>query len=235
MAGHPPYNYPFDHFEPRHQTQTPSYPGPLRQSPGIPAHQENLRRAPPISIPQPRDEAWTSNEYINSSYPTSFSLNAVGPEAAGINSPTYPSNYDPLYHSNPHSNAHSSFHPTIDTRGHHSHSHAQHAMHFPQDVHPSAHQATHRSSHTADYGISQRPDSHLVSPYARTQRESSNPSPQEPSPVDYPNAKKKRKRADAAQLKVLNEVYARTAFPTTEERLELSKRLDMSARSVQIW
>ena len=52
--------------------------------------------------------------------------------------------------------------------------------------------------------------------------------------MDVP-VKKKRKRADAAQLKVLNDVYARTAFPTTEERLELAKKLEMSARSVQIW
>ena len=63
------------------------------------------------------------------------------------------------------------------------------------------------------------------------------------SPVEYedpnrpqePVIKKKRKRADAHQLKVLNDVYARTAFPSTEERNELAKQLDMSARSVQIW
>lgn len=73
-------------------------------------------------------------------------------------------------------------------------------------------------------------------PYARG-------APTLPSPVDYdmnehsqdPVIKKKRKRADAHQLKVLNEVYARTAFPSTEERNELAKQLDMSARSVQIW
>lgn len=53
--------------------------------------------------------------------------------------------------------------------------------------------------------------------------------------IEEPTIKKKRKRADAAQLKVLNETYARTAFPSTEERAELAKKLDMSARSVQIW
>lgn len=52
---------------------------------------------------------------------------------------------------------------------------------------------------------------------------------------ETPVIKKKRKRADAAQLKVLNETYDRTAFPSTEERADLAKRLDMSARSVQIW
>ena len=63
------------------------------------------------------------------------------------------------------------------------------------------------------------------------------------SPVDYeppaelsePTIKKKRKRADARQLEVLNSTYNRTAFPSTEERTQLAKDLDMSARSVQIW
>ena len=63
------------------------------------------------------------------------------------------------------------------------------------------------------------------------------------SPVDdesqpgsaEPTIKKKRKRADARQLEVLNATYNRTAFPSTEERAQLAKQLDMSARSVQIW
>lgn len=54
-------------------------------------------------------------------------------------------------------------------------------------------------------------------------------------PPHEPIIKKKRKRADAGQLKVLNETYQRTAFPSTEERQELARRLDMPARSVQIW
>jgi hypothetical protein len=72
-------------------------------------------------------------------------------------------------------------------------------------------------------------------PYAR--------GPPAPSPVPFdipaetpePTIKKKRKRADARQLEALNRMYARTAFPSTEERLQLAKDLDMSARSVQIW
>ena len=47
--------------------------------------------------------------------------------------------------------------------------------------------------------------------------------------------KKKRKRADANQLRVLNATYQRTAFPSTQERESLAKELDMSPRSVQIW
>ena len=55
-----------------------------------------------------------------------------------------------------------------------------------------------------------------------------------PEPAE-PVIKKKRKRADARQLEMLNATYARTAFPSTEERAALAKDLDMSARSVQIW
>jgi homeobox protein YOX1/YHP1 len=69
---------------------------------------------------------------------------------------------------------------------------------------------------------------HATSPYARHPPHAA--STPEPSQV-----KKKRKRADAAQLKVLNEVYARTAFPSTEERHKLAEQLNMTQRSVQIW
>lgn len=47
--------------------------------------------------------------------------------------------------------------------------------------------------------------------------------------------KKKRKRADANQLKVLNEVYDRNPFPPTAERESLAVQLGMTPRSVQIW
>ena len=50
-----------------------------------------------------------------------------------------------------------------------------------------------------------------------------------------PPIKKKRKRADARQLEALNRMYAHTAFPSTEERQQLTRDLDMSPRSVQIW
>ncbi|KAJ7496023.1 hypothetical protein B0H11DRAFT_881149 [Mycena galericulata] len=80
-------------------------------------------------------------------------------------------------------------------------------------------------------------DPRAVSPYGRNPSHVSPPTPPPISPIgsDEPAVKKKRKRADAAQLRVLNETYARTAFPSTEERLALAKALDMSPRSVQIW
>ncbi|KAI6046026.1 hypothetical protein EDC04DRAFT_2864926 [Pisolithus marmoratus] len=86
-------------------------------------------------------------------------------------------------------------------------------------------------------GLPAQVETHGPSPYSRGPV-TNTPLTQEPAPMlstEEPAIKKKRKRADAAQLKVLNEVYARTAFPSTEERAELAKKLDMSARSVQIW
>ncbi|KAJ7283001.1 hypothetical protein C8J57DRAFT_1297255 [Mycena rebaudengoi] len=78
-------------------------------------------------------------------------------------------------------------------------------------------------------------DPRSVSPYGHGSSHASPPTPPPVSPTDETTVKKKRKRADAAQLRVLNETYARTAFPSTEERLALAKALDMSPRSVQIW
>lgn len=73
-----------------------------------------------------------------------------------------------------------------------------------------------------------RSTAHATSPYSRHP-----PAPD--ATQEHPPPKKKRKRADAEQLRVLNEVYARTAFPSTEERQELALKLNMTPRSVQIW
>lgn len=229
MAGHPPYNYnaPFEHLETRHPTQTPYPPRQNSTVPPHPIHQENVRRAPPITIPQaPREEFW-GNDYGNSTYSNNYPLGNLAPESTNFHA-LYPNGYE--YHSGLHQASFGSYHnPTVDSR-HHTHN-SPHSLYLPTEVNPSAH----RLSHPVEWNGSQRPETHLVSPYSRPSRDQASLSPEEPSPVDYPVVKKKRKRADAAQLKVLNEVYARTAFPTTEERLELAKKLDMSARSVQIW
>ncbi|ORY06084.1 hypothetical protein K493DRAFT_310721 [Basidiobolus meristosporus CBS 931.73] len=47
--------------------------------------------------------------------------------------------------------------------------------------------------------------------------------------------KPKRKRANANQLKVLNQLFQQTFFPSTELRIQLGKQLGMSPRTVQIW
>ncbi|TBU33783.1 hypothetical protein BD309DRAFT_52963 [Dichomitus squalens] len=88
----------------------------------------------------------------------------------------------------------------------------------------------HRRGSLVERSNPMRPGGHGASPYPRVP----SAAPHVPEPPVEP-VKKKRKRADAEQLKVLNETYNRTAFPSTEERIELAKKLGMSARSVQIW
>ncbi|KAI8388341.1 Homeodomain-like protein [Radiomyces spectabilis] len=52
---------------------------------------------------------------------------------------------------------------------------------------------------------------------------------------DNTSVKPKRRRASAKQLEVLNRVFERTFFPSTQMRIELGKQLGMSPRTVQIW
>jgi hypothetical protein len=58
-----------------------------------------------------------------------------------------------------------------------------------------------------------------------------------PQPPSQPQStlKPKRKRATSGQLRVLNNVFASTFFPSTELRIALGKELNMSPRTVQIW
>ncbi|RUO96686.1 hypothetical protein BC936DRAFT_141621 [Jimgerdemannia flammicorona] len=60
-------------------------------------------------------------------------------------------------------------------------------------------------------------------------------SPAPPNPNYSQLLKAKRKRANANQLQVLNEVFQHTFFPSTEMRIQLGKQLGMSPRTVQIW
>ncbi|KAH6917609.1 hypothetical protein BKA70DRAFT_1215823 [Coprinopsis sp. MPI-PUGE-AT-0042] len=82
-----------------------------------------------------------------------------------------------------------------------------------------------------------RPQQRPSSPYTpRGGSSQTHPFPPiSPTTAEELSIKKKRKRADAHQLKALNETYARTASPSTEEQHALAKALDMSPRSVQTW
>ena len=122
--------------------------------------------------------------------------------------------------------------PLAQTHTHTSHYPSRVPVAAPAPQHhqttPISHSSVERYSHIHRSGV----------PYARNLN-----APEMPSPVDdgltaeplEPTIKKKRKRADAHQLQVLNETYNRTAFPSTEERAALAKQLDMTPRSVQIW
>lgn len=138
------------------------------------------------------------------------------PYAAGdIHSPTasYPRSYTNYQTSSSHAGGSYSYHIPVDSNNYH-------AM----------------NPHSRS-GYEEAPRS--SSPYGRSSSQMPPPQSGTPPPIsptnEEPSIKKKRKRADAAQLKVLNETYARTAFPSTEERIQLAKLLDMTARSVQIW
>jgi hypothetical protein len=63
-----------------------------------------------------------------------------------------------------------------------------------------------------------------------TEEEEDEEDEDEDSPI-----KAKRRRANAKQLEVLNRVFDRTFFPSTQMRAELGRQLGMSPRTVQIW
>ncbi len=123
-----------------------------------------------------------------------------------------------------------------------------HGIRSPTASYPASYNAYSSSTHAYGYNMGHDPtlmashagmlpEGRSSSPYPPQVPSSYTPPPISPTSgnEDSTTIKKKRKRADAAQLKILNETYARTAFPSTEERLQLAKTLDMSARSVQIW
>ncbi|KAI0318279.1 hypothetical protein OF83DRAFT_1083023 [Amylostereum chailletii] len=207
-----PYAYPFytqQAVDARYPGQTPqqSYP---RTSPPI---SSDPRRLPPLSVPQPTDR-YQGVPY----YPQSHSDPTLISPASDVRSPQASYSYQ-QYQSIP-----SSIHPPT-TSGSSSSRPA---------AHPAATGVHHHSSMHVGHGmgVERTLSRHITQmPYAR-QAVAAVP---EYEPRLEPTIKKKRKRADARQLEVLNATYARTAFPSTEERASLAKQLDMTARSVQIW
>lgn len=219
------YPYSPNEHDPRYSAP-PSYSAyPTRHSPGLSNDPHASRRLPPLNIPQApgHNDRWQTTTIPTNSYPHGSSMHPM-PPASNARSPmaSFPNSYDPYSYQHA-----SSYLPAPDPR------------HLPPPL-PSGyegHSVPHGMASHNEWGMSSMiTETHGISPYARSPPDmSSRDSPLASTPTDYPVIKKKRKRADAAQLKTLNEVYNRTAFPTTEERQELARKLDMSARSVQIW
>ncbi|KAK2464278.1 hypothetical protein APHAL10511_003735 [Amanita phalloides] len=189
---------------------TTAYPSrtssPVGVSPDSPGESRRLPPIPPTNV-----ERWSSTNYV----PTS-------------------SNYQPGVRS---STAYGSVYPSYSPT-------TPYSYPIPPQEHPSQSSLTTMttSSPTTVYGEldTQRSEPRSGSPFHRGTTNVQQPnlpaaSSSQTNTTEEPTIKKKRKRADANQLKVLNETYARTAFPSTEERLALAKALDMSPRSVQIW
>lgn len=154
------------------------------------------------------------NVHNDRGYPGAYPSSSTNRPTADIYSPvaTYPSSSYPQFPSQ----------TTSDPRNY-----PQSGL-MPGSSQSSGNHPARRTSLSVDRNSSIRSTVHATSPYARHP-------PQAESSDETPQVKKKRKRADADQLKVLNETYARTAFPSTEERQELATRLNMTPRSVQIW
>ncbi|KAH9949568.1 homeobox-domain-containing protein [Amylocystis lapponica] len=205
-----PSNTPTGHHpsaptDPRYSVAQPSY-----------GSYPDSRTLPPLNMPQGQLHSGASNV-------------PMGP-GAHIRSPSagYPASYAP-YQDHP-QQASTSYYPS-----------APDPRNLPPPVNPMGFDASsgmmpRRGSMSVDRTVPSRMSSmHGPSPYPRNPPIVA-PSPYTPEPpAPESPIKKKRKRADAEQLKVLNETYSRTAFPSTEERIELAKKLGMSARSVQIW
>ncbi|KIK99054.1 hypothetical protein PAXRUDRAFT_823153 [Paxillus rubicundulus Ve08.2h10] len=217
----------YGHYDSRYQQSQP-YPPTYqpRASPPIPAEPHGSRKLAPLSVPSTtvRDDRdrWQSPAYGSVVPHISNYADLPSP------TPTYPAEYAQYQHQTSYS-----YPPVPDPRSHsgqlpsmqHSHHHHHH------------HNMSMGGMYPTERGLPAQVEAHGTSPYARGSVTNSALT-QEPAPMlagEEPVIKKKRKRADTAQLKVLNETYSRTAFPSTEERADLAKKLDMSARSVQIW
>lgn len=203
--------------DPRSYPQQYGYGNRPSTSPSMLSDLHDSRTLPPLNVSPMQGHSGPSNA-------------AMGP--LNMRSPTsgYPAGYTP-YPQNPQS-ANSSY-PYVQAPDPRNLPPALPQMGFDP---ASGAQLPRRTSMSVERTVPGRLSSvHGPSPYARGPP-TMPPSDYAPEPqVSEPMIKKKRKRADAEQLKVLNETYNRTAFPSTEERIELAKKLGMSARSVQIW
>ncbi|KAG8720381.1 hypothetical protein FRC08_000403 [Ceratobasidium sp. 394] len=97
---------------------------------------------------------------------------------------------------------------------------------------------TEPSAHTTEISQFVVPSSRIprteASPHPTVSSQASTPRTSH-SPEVSTETKPKRRRANATQLQLLNETYARTMFPATEERAEIARRINMTPRQVQIW
>lgn len=119
--------------------------------------------------------------------------------------------------------------PVYHPAPHHAHHHIpppplpHHAPHHMMAPHPSYHHVATPHTHLAP-----APSTHYyAAPAATAYPAVSQAVPQTPKP--------KRRRATSYQVARLNEVFEQTFFPSSEQRLDLAKELNMTPRVVQIW
>ncbi len=220
MAGH--HQYPYSPFEvdQRYSTSSPQSAVPMPQSLPLVSqplehHYNGVRRGPPLNIPHVQQDSG----YLHPPPQPNYGLHSFADVDIHSPSSSYPIQYGEYVYPSTYTPSHGSGYDPRLLLVPHRH------LHLPPDINPPPHppdRANDSGGHTA------RSESY---PF----EDALNDSRQKPSLIDFPTVKKKRKHVDAAQLKILNEVYNRTAFPTSDERVQLAKVLDMSARRVQIW
>lgn len=165
------------------------------------------RRLPPLSA-SPGSPA---DRWLQSSYPPEWN------QFSGAHSNRPPAaSYPAAYSTN----------QTYSSAYHMRQSHDHLALMNPQNQGPNG--AFDGRRYFSPYARSSGPYHAPHAPPSRTY----SPPPVWPTSPEQPIVKKKRKRADADQLKVLNE---RTAFSSSEERAAPAKILHMSPHSMQIW
>lgn len=220
-----------------HSMQQPEF-GYVEHTPHTMIHprpQSSSHRLPPLNIPDPFDNQF--HQYPSSHYPNA----ALGySDATSPSLAYYSSHENQSMDSLRHRGSNIPLNPNSSYPSGHGHSHGS-SRQLPPPFPPSSHHAPSINIPSTDWNMP---------PGARDvylQNSLRSPGASDPySNVDYgvpqgqamapePSLKKKRKRADAYQLRVLNDVYARTAFPSTDERNALARQLDMTPRSVQIW
>ncbi|KZT43638.1 homeobox-domain-containing protein [Sistotremastrum suecicum HHB10207 ss-3] len=221
---------------------TPYYPQMQQPDLGFePAHQimhprpqSTSHRLPPLNIPDAFDSQSLHNQYP-SHYPG---------VPLTFNDPNSPLNYYTGHDNQPmdslrHRSHNVPLNPSSSFNPGHSHQHG-HNRHLPPPFPSSNPHAPSINIPTTDWNMmpgSRDPYSQhaMRSPGAESYPNVDYGMPQGQTMAPEPTLKKKRKRADAYQLRILNDVYARTAFPSTDERNALARQLDMTPRSVQIW
>jgi homeobox protein YOX1/YHP1 len=191
----------------RYSTQ-PLYSFPARTSSPIPANNSDSRKLPPLNTSHP---SWQSYMPTSSNYQSGVNI---------VRSPTasYPAEYACSTHAGSYTYLSTQDQDQVQIP-------SLSSVHVPTFEAPDYSRSEQHTRSSSPHGRS----SFHIAPRPPT------PPPLSPLGPEEGTIKKKRKRADANQLKVLNETYNRTAFPSTEERLHLAKVLEMSPRSVQIW
>jgi homeobox protein YOX1/YHP1 len=215
-----PYQLPHD---PRHQSgQAYNYRG----SPS--SNSQDRRRLPPLDVPGvpsvPQDR-WpsTNTQYYHPDLQMQPTANDIRSPHPSMYSPQPAAGY-PQHQSLTYTQTHTSPYISSSSRG---------SMPVAAPANPHHHHSIPMGPSSVDR-TPHIPRNSAQLPYARNAPDMA-PMASPVEDLSEPTIKKKRKRADARQLEVLNATYNRTAFPSTEERAALAKQLDMSARSVQIW